>query len=141
MNSSKFYTIIMLLSLTGVSTQCASSADKLAISIPIPVVIMDKNELAAQIAEMQKFNPKDMAAATVPGFITGLVYEHYVSHCSKGRGDQFGNIAETLSAVICSSMAKQLLFTYLYGNSEKGKAVNTVDTLVTFMTFLAARKK
>ena len=110
----------------------------------VPVVIMDRDELNKQLIEMQKCTPVEAAIPLITGAASALLYnDFYKKYKKEARYTTDSSIAENRFRAlegaltgVCIHMAKQVLFRAIYGNTEKAKAMNSLDTMATLTAFL-----
>ena len=111
----------------------------------VPVIMMDKEELNKQLIEMQKCTPVEAAIPLITGVASALLYNDFYQKYKKDAKyttidssiieNRFRALEGALTGV-CIHMAKEVLFRAIYGNTEKAKAMNSLDTLATLTAFL-----
>lgn len=125
----------------------------------VPVILVDPVEREAQLKELRSMPREEMLVPVVTGIIAGEIYaeclrnvqKQYIQYIQCRSSARYAtdfiprDQAELMRAVgtsivtgIALSMAKKMFFGYLHPKEKKRDAVDSVDTIVTGLTFAAA---
>jgi hypothetical protein len=111
----------------------------------VPVILVDPVEREAQLKEIRTMTRPEMALPVATGIASGVAYAFCAAHLGAaydgGDGGRLAyTVARTIAAGIGIPMAKKMLFGYLHPKEKKRDAVDSIDTMITALTFVAAAR-